>query len=62
MPEFLSKDYIAWAYRILLDREPENEAILERKYRNTAQMRAEFMNSPEYQKKYAQHRTADAMG
>ncbi|MDR1205901.1 MAG: FkbM family methyltransferase [Peptococcaceae bacterium] len=42
------KEYVRWAYRLFLDREPENEAVLERNFSSAAELRNEFMQSDEY--------------
>src|SRR5258708_24010587 len=50
----LSRDHIIWAYRILLDRDPENEAAIAPKLRgcqSTRQLRADIVTSKEYQEK-----------
>jgi FkbM family methyltransferase len=50
----LTRDHVVWAFRLLLDREPENEQVIEAKLRglsNTRQLRAEFVTSAEYQEK-----------
>jgi SAM-dependent methyltransferase len=47
----ISKETIIWAYRLFLDREPENEKIVASKLRslsNTQDVRREFLNSDEY--------------
>jgi FkbM family methyltransferase len=50
----LSRDTVAWAYRILLDREPESEDVLlpkMRAYDSTRQLRHDIVTSDEYQEK-----------
>jgi FkbM family methyltransferase len=50
----LSRDTVAWAYRILLDREPENEDVLlpkMRAYSTTRELRHDMVTSDEYQEK-----------
>src|SRR4051812_31931161 len=50
----LTRDHIIWAYRILLDRDPENEAVIAPKlkgYQSTQQLRADIVTSREYQSK-----------
>jgi FkbM family methyltransferase len=50
-PESLTRDHIVWAYRLLLDREPENEAVIEPKlkaYAGTRELRADIMSSEEF--------------
>jgi FkbM family methyltransferase len=50
----LTRDHVVWAFRLLLDREPENEQVVEAKLRglsNTKQLRAEFVTSDEYRDK-----------
>lgn len=44
-------EYVRWAYRLLLDREPENEAVLERAFPNTAVLRQAFIVSEEFRQK-----------
>ena len=56
----LTRDHIVWAYRILLDREPESEDVIlpkMRGYQNTRDLRNDIVTSEEYQEKnrdYAQ--------
>lgn len=50
----LSRDTVAWAYRILLDREPESEDALVpkmRAYSTTRELRYDMVTSDEYQEK-----------
>ncbi len=50
----LTRDHIVWAYRILLDRDPESEAVIAPKlrgYQSTRQLRADIVTSREYQEK-----------
>lgn len=47
----IARDHVVWAYRILLDREPESEvAILEKlqAWKTTEELRADFLTSPEF--------------
>jgi FkbM family methyltransferase len=47
----LSRDHVVWAYRILLDRDPESEAVILPKmqaYDTTQQLRADIVTSREY--------------
>ena len=47
----LSRQDVVWAYRILLDREPESEAVIADKlgaFGTTQQLRADIMSSPEF--------------
>ena len=47
----LTRDHIVWAYRILLDRDPESEAVILPKlkgYQTTQQLRADIVTSHEY--------------
>ena len=47
----LTRDHIVWAYRILLDRDPESEAVIRPKlegYQSTQQLRADIVTSQEY--------------
>ena len=56
----LTRDHIVWAYRILLDREPESEDVIlpkMRGYQNTRDLRNDIVTSEEYQERnrdYAQ--------
>jgi FkbM family methyltransferase len=48
------KDFVRWAYRLFLDREAENDAVLER-YPidiDTSELRNEFVNSIEFQNNF----------
>jgi len=50
----LSRDHIIWAYRLLLDREPESEAVITPKmqgYGSTVELRRDFMTSAEFAEK-----------
>ena len=50
----LARDTVAWAYRILLDREPESEEVLlpkMRAYSTTRELRHDIVTSDEYQEK-----------
>jgi FkbM family methyltransferase len=50
----LSRDTVAWAYRILLDREPESDDVLlpkMRAYNTTRELRHDMVTSDEYQQK-----------
>jgi 2-polyprenyl-3-methyl-5-hydroxy-6-metoxy-1,4-benzoquinol methylase len=45
---------VIWAYRLFLDREPENRAVVQDKVRrltNTQELRREFMNSAEFKER-----------
>jgi FkbM family methyltransferase len=47
----LTKDHVIWGYRLLLDREPENESVVEEKLlhqHSTSDLRRNFMLSPEF--------------
>ena len=56
----LTRDHVVWAYRILLDRDPESEDVIlpkMRGYQNTRDLRNDIVTSAEYQEKnrdYAQ--------
>ena len=56
----LTRDHIVWAYRILLDRDPESDDVIlpkMRGYQNTRDLRNDIVTSQEYQEKnrdYAQ--------
>ncbi len=50
----LTRDHVVWAYRILLDRDPESEAVIAPKmkgYRTTRELRADIMTSQEFNDK-----------
>ncbi len=50
----LTRDHIIWAYRILLDRDPESDAAIQPKLagcQTTRQLRADMVTSREYQEK-----------
>ena len=50
----LTRDHVVWAYRLLLDRDPETEDAILPKLRGcptTRQLRAELMNSAEFREK-----------
>src|SRR5579871_3302073 len=50
----LSRDHVVWAYRLLLDRDPESEDVIGPKLagsRDTAELRRHFMTSAEFQDK-----------
>lgn len=47
----LTEDHVIWGYRLFLDREPENEAVVEEKLQHqqsTSDLRRNFMLSPEF--------------
>jgi FkbM family methyltransferase len=50
----LSREHVIWAYRLLLDREPENDDVVDKKARglsSTQELRAELVASEEYREK-----------
>ncbi len=50
----LSRDHVVWAYRLLLDRDPESDAAVEPKmrgYGDTRDLRRDMMTSPEFREK-----------
>jgi FkbM family methyltransferase len=52
--EGLTRDHIIWAYRILLDRDPESEAVILPKlkgYRTTRELRSDMVTSEEFREK-----------
>lgn len=54
MSEGLTREHVIWAYRILLDRDPESEEAITPKlrgFRTTQELRAEIVTSEEYQAK-----------
>src|SRR5438093_7894093 len=59
-PGGLTRDHVVWAYRVLLDRDPESEDVIGPKLagsRDTAELRRHLMTSVEFQTKnrdYAQ--------
>jgi FkbM family methyltransferase len=53
-PGGLTRDHVVWAYRLLLDREPESEDVIGPKLagsRDTRELRHHFVTSAEYQQK-----------
>lgn len=53
-PGGLTREHVVWAYRLLLDRDPENEHVIGPKLagsRNTAELRHHLMTSAEFQHK-----------
>lgn len=54
MSEGLTREHVIWAYRILLDRDPESEDVIAPKvrgFRTTRELRSEIVTSEEYQQK-----------
>src|ERR1700675_2195807 len=50
----LTRDHVVWAYRLLLDRDPESEDVIGPKLagsRDTAELRHHLMTSAEFQRK-----------
>jgi FkbM family methyltransferase len=50
----LTRDHVVWAYRILLDRDPESEDVITPKlagYQTTRELRSDMVCSEEYQEK-----------
>src|SRR2546428_14136866 len=50
----LTREHVVWAYRLLLDRDPESEDVIGPKLagsRNTAELRHHLMASAEFQQK-----------
>jgi FkbM family methyltransferase len=47
----ITPQHVQWAYRLFLDREPENEQVLKRTANDTAALRREFLSSSEFQMK-----------
>ena len=50
----LTRDHVIWAYRLLLDRDPEDEQVIEKKVQGLASirdLRAELVSSAEYRDK-----------
>lgn len=53
-PGGLTRDHVVWAYRLLLDRDPESEDVIEPKLagsRDTRELRHHLMTSSEFQEK-----------
>src|SRR5438128_3711738 len=53
-PGGLTTEHVVWAYRLLLDREPESDAVIGPKLagsRNTSELRHHLMTSAEFQQK-----------
>jgi FkbM family methyltransferase len=53
-PGGLTRDHVVWAYRLLLDREPESDAVIEPKLvgsRDTKALRQHLMTSGEFREK-----------
>ena len=53
-PGGLTRDHVVWAYRLLLDRDPENEDVIGPKLagsRNTAELRHHLITSAEFREK-----------
>ena len=53
MTDELTREHVVWAYRILLDREPESEDVIVPKvrgFRTTRELRNEIVTSEEYQR------------
>lgn len=53
-PGGLTREHVVWAYRLLLDRDPEDEAVIGPKLagsRDTAELRHHLMTSTEFQEK-----------
>lgn len=47
----VDKEAVRWAYRLFLDREPENESVLERPFAGTPALREAFLGSTEFRNK-----------
>ncbi|HSC27560.1 MAG TPA: FkbM family methyltransferase [Vicinamibacterales bacterium] len=50
----LTREHVVWAYRILLDRDPESESVIlpkQRGYQTTRELRADIMTSQEFLEK-----------
>ena len=53
-PRRPDRDHVVWAYRLLLDRDPENEDVIGPKLagsRDTAELRHHLMTSAEFREK-----------
>jgi 2-polyprenyl-3-methyl-5-hydroxy-6-metoxy-1,4-benzoquinol methylase len=56
MNDRVTPEIVSWAYRLFLDREPENEAVVEEKVKacpSILELRRTFMNSEEFRSKNA---------
>lgn len=54
----LTREHVVWAYRILLDRDPEDESVIlpkQKAYRSTRELRADIMASQEFSEKNRDH-------
>jgi FkbM family methyltransferase len=47
----ITQDHVKWAYRLFLDREPENDTALSRRAPDTQTLRREFLQSAEFEAK-----------
>lgn len=50
-PNVVTREHVIWGYRLFLDREPENQSVIEEKLasiRGTKELRTNFMISPEF--------------
>jgi FkbM family methyltransferase len=57
----LTRDHVVWAYRLLLDREPESEDAIQpklRAWRTPRELRTDIMSSEEYRLKNPDHAAA----
>ena len=62
MSETLTREHVVWAYRILLDRDPESDDVIlpkMRAYRTTRELRHDIVTSEEYQQKNPDFAQAD---
>jgi SAM-dependent methyltransferase len=61
-PGGLTREHVTWAYRLLLDREPESDDVVTAKVRDlatTAELRRDIMSSAEFRRKNAEILQAD---
>lgn len=64
-PARLSKESVRWAYRVLLDREPESEAAIDAHVQNSgtlAELRTRMIGSAEYKRKHPAAQTLNMTG
>ena len=58
MTDSITRDHVVWAYRLLLDREPESEEAIQpklRAWKTTSELRADIVSSAEYKVKNPDH-------
>lgn len=50
LTEIQRREMVRWAYRLFLDREPESDVVLERRFSHPGQLRQEFLSSNEFRR------------